>query len=323
MDTPPLRQLTHPLVHRSLLPLLSTEMFPRYRLTAIATLSTSFSWTALDIISPSHALSTWTFHGWCPRSKRVFSWELRIMEYWIALSRDDESAWIDGSSHGATSSRCFCFRLHLLVPISVALMAPQLWSASLPSPGLLKLLWPCRKNQRSFIFMAAQTLYNHELSRYFRMYYYHSATCSSFLWSFFPPQYLNTSSKFIYKKNTSRIWIDNSFNFFRQLPSRGYRGNREQRTWRNATSRRQMQQTHSYSYSTKPLAEAGTGIALQTKHLIHGSWEGFRQRLALQEGSEEHQRPTGLRERRLVGGPPDGGEGQRAATVNLSPSSNL
>ena len=145
MDTPPLRQLTHPLVHRSLLPLLSTEMFPRYRLTAIATLSTSFSWTALDIISPSHALSTWTFHGWCPRSKSVFRWELRIMEYWIALSRDDESAWIDGSSHGATSSRCFCFRLHLLVPISVALMAPQLWSASLPSPGLLKLLWPCRK----------------------------------------------------------------------------------------------------------------------------------------------------------------------------------
>ena len=95
-------------------------------------------------ITYSHALSTWTFHGWCPRSKSVFSWELRIMEYWIALSRDDESAWIDGSSHGATPSRCFCFRLHLLVPILVALMAPQLWSA-LPSPGLLKLLWPCRK----------------------------------------------------------------------------------------------------------------------------------------------------------------------------------
>ena len=85
-------------------------------------------------------------------------------------------------------------------------------------------------NVLSSFLLAAQTLYNHELSRYFRMYYYHSATCSSFLWSFFPPQYLNTSSKFTYKKNTSRIWIDNSFNFFRQLPSRGYRGNREQKT---------------------------------------------------------------------------------------------
>jgi hypothetical protein len=53
--------------------------------------------------------------------------------------------------------------------------------------GIIAISWTSQtlvampKNQRSFIFLlAAQTLYNHELSRYFRMYYYHSATCSSF-----------------------------------------------------------------------------------------------------------------------------------------------
>lgn len=52
------------------------------------------------------------------------------------------------------------------------------------------------------------------------------------------------------------------------------------------------------------------------------SWEGFWQRPSLKECPEEHERPLGLRERRFVGGPSDGGKGQHVS-INLSPSTNL